>query len=110
MNTGRGRGWRLICTVVVLGLEGIEVLQRDAIEVKNIERFRGRFDLVAATAVSPVEELAPAVEDLLRPQGYYCSVRPDEELGQPQKAGARLRLKETASWGLGVFCLYQIEK
>lgn len=97
-------------TVVILGLDDVEVVEKDSTEVMTFKRFSGRFDLAVAMAVGPPLKVARGTEGFLRSQGYFCTVRPRREKNQPEKVGKQLKLKSTAAKNQSLFCLYQLEE
>jgi 16S rRNA (guanine527-N7)-methyltransferase len=94
-------------TTVVLGLEGVEVIEGDATEVAQYERLLGRFDVATSLAVASPAAIARAVEPFLRPGGYYCTVRPVEETMRTEPAGKSLQVETVTHSVHGRIYLYR---
>jgi 16S rRNA (guanine527-N7)-methyltransferase len=95
--------------VVVLRLNNVEVVAKDALETANKEKYRRKYDVAVSLAVGPTERLFKAVESFLRKGGYYCSVRPTGEKARPARIGSSLVLRETETMEKGMLYLYQLE-
>jgi 16S rRNA (guanine(527)-N(7))-methyltransferase RsmG len=94
-------------TAVVLGLEGVEVVEGDAVEVTSYEWFSQHFDVATSFAVAAPDAIARLVEPFVKPRGHYCTMRPREEMTLPDRIGRALALVATAEHADGRFCLYR---
>ncbi len=94
-------------TVATLGLKDVGVQEGDALEIAAQPEFREGFDLAVTFAVGNLESVAPYVEVFLRPQGWYCTMRPVEEEVQPASVGKGLELFSASEIEFGRFCLYR---
>jgi len=92
---------------VILGLAGVEIAEGDATELGTYERFSESFDVTTSVAVAPPSSAARLVEPFVKPGGYYATVRPREEMFQPDRIGRSLVLAAVTDHECGQFCLYR---
>jgi 16S rRNA (guanine527-N7)-methyltransferase len=93
-------------TAVVLKLEGLEVVEADAVEAAFYDRYHSQFGVAVSVAVGAPAELAPMVVGFLNDTGCYCTVRPQRDK-RPQTIGKTLSLVATEERDYGRFCLYR---
>jgi 16S rRNA G527 N7-methylase RsmG len=92
---------------VVLGLDGVEVVEGDALEVAAYERLSQHFDVATSFALGSPDAVARLVEPFVKTGGHYCTLRPREDAASPDRIGRALeRVGETVSDD-GRFCLYR---
>jgi 16S rRNA (guanine(527)-N(7))-methyltransferase RsmG len=94
-------------TRVILGLADVEIAEGDAAELGTYERFSERFDVTTSFGVASPSTIARLVEPLVKPGGHYATVRPREEMFQPDKIGRSLILTDATDHQCGRFCLYR---
>jgi 16S rRNA (guanine527-N7)-methyltransferase len=81
-------------TVTALGLDGVTVLRSRAEDVRP----RGRFDVVTARAVAPMERLAGWTLPLLRPGGVLLALKGRSVSEELQESAASLARMGATSW------------
>lgn len=81
-------------TVAVLGLDGVTVLRARAEEAQP----RGRFDVVTARAVAPMERLAGWTLPLLRPGGVLLALKGQSVSEELRDSAASLARMGATSW------------
>jgi len=91
---------------VVLKLEGLEVVEADAVEAAFYDRFHSQFGVAVSFAVGAPAEVAPKVVGFLNDTGCYCTLRPHKDK-RPQTIGKTLTLVATEERDYGRFCLYR---
>lgn len=89
-----------------LALGGVEVLGADLHDLVERATHIDAFDLAAAVAVAPPQSLGPLVEHLIKPHGYFASIRSSRERALPT-IGERLQLYARAETSSGILLLYQ---
>ncbi len=89
-----------------LALGGVEVLGADLHDLVERATHVDAFDLAAAVAVAPPQSLGPLVEHLIKPHGYFASIRSSRERVLPT-IGERRQLHARAETSSGIFLLYQ---
>jgi len=93
--------------VSVLGMDGVEVVEGDAVEVAHFDRFRGHFDAATSIAVGAPAAVAHFVEGFLCEGGCYCTMRPRREKRPAETAGKTLVLVATEEQQYGRFSLFR---
>ena len=93
-------------TAVVLKLEGLEVVEADAVEAAFYDRFHSQFGVAVSVAVGAPAEVAPIAVGFLNDTGCYCTLRPHKDK-RPQTIGNTLTLVATEERDYGRFCLYR---
>jgi 16S rRNA (guanine527-N7)-methyltransferase len=92
--------------VVVLGMDGVEVVEIDAHVASARLDLKGSFDLAVSFAVGGVERVSPLVDPFLRPGGWYATQRPLSEKSDSITADGNLELTATRKAETGNFCLF----
>ncbi len=93
--------------VVLLGMEGIEVVESDALEASARSDLNGSFDLAVSFAVGGMERVSPYVDPFLRPGGWYATQRPLSEKVAPATSDGNLQLTASLETETGNFCLFR---
>jgi 16S rRNA (guanine527-N7)-methyltransferase len=93
-------------TAVVLKLEGLKVVEADAVEAAVDDRYHSQFGVAVAFAVGAPAEMAPMIVGFLNDSGCYCTVRPHKDKSPPT-IGEMLTLVATEERDYGRFCLYR---
>jgi 16S rRNA (guanine527-N7)-methyltransferase len=94
-------------TVVLLGLDGLEVVESDALAASARVDLNGFFDLAVSFSVGNVERVSPYVEPFLRAGGWYATQRPFADLSPQATADGNLELTATRKTETGCFCLFR---
>jgi 16S rRNA (guanine527-N7)-methyltransferase len=97
----------LMRTAAALGLSGVVVVERDALEASASPEFSTLFDLAVSFAVGDPRWVVPFVDNLLGPGGLYATLRPLEEIGAPIDMGRGMEFVDSRRTSFGNFCLYR---
>ena len=93
--------------VTRLAIGGLHVIDADVFDIVRRERFRGAFDCVTMMAVAAPEEMAGPVESLLRPGGFFATMRGSDIKIIPDRIGDTLTVAASSAFDEGVFLLYK---
>lgn len=93
--------------VVLLGMEGIEVIESDALEASARSDLNGSFDLAVSFAVGGVKRVSPYVEPFLHAGGWYATQRPLSEKADLATSDGNLQLTASLETETGIFCLFR---
>jgi 16S rRNA (guanine527-N7)-methyltransferase len=90
---------------VALQVDEIEIVEGDASEVAQHDRFRGQFEVATSFAVGTPAEVTRIAGPFLGPGGCYLSARPKEESVEDAPRGFTLETTEETDYGR--FCLFR---
>jgi len=92
---------------VSLGLERVWVIDKDVRDIARDCNHREAYDIATMLAVAPPDRIAKNIEKLLKPGGFFVTLRSGREKVFQSILGNSLRIHSAASGQEGAFLLYE---